>query len=192
VLTAALSRGRSPSRTYVGNDANEPTSGRFYASLEFRIHERYSPRNLANDIALVRLQSPVSGVTPIPYNTANLGPYEGQTVFRLGFGAVEGIEESGKGLKRSSSSSISQVDPETFTSAYNGTGTCFGDSGGPALLTINDTLSIVGVTSAGAICQEVDCDPCKAATTSLRVDTYGTWIDATLSDSAAIAVSTTD
>jgi secreted trypsin-like serine protease len=152
--------------------------------LEFKIHEGYGKSTLANDIALVRLQGPVSGVTPIPYNVEDLGPYEGQTVLHVGFGAVEGIEESGGGLKRSSRFAISRIYSEVFSSNYNGASTCFGDSGGPSFLTINDTLSIVGLTSAGEACQELNCDPCRTATTSTRVDAYATWIDAKLSEPA--------
>jgi secreted trypsin-like serine protease len=187
VLTAAhCLEDASPANTrfFVGSDANDLTGGTFYPAREFRIHEGYARRTLANDIALVHLQGPVDGVTPIPYNTADLGPYEGQALLHIGFGAVEGVQESGKGVKRSTSISISKLYSELFESAYNGTSTCFGDSGGPALLTIEDTVMIVGVTSAGAACFELGCDPCKTATTSTRVDAYAAWIDATLGESA--------
>ncbi|MGK2927845.1 MAG: S1 family peptidase [Lysobacterales bacterium] len=187
VLTAAhCFDNASPENTrfYVGNDANDRSSGTFYPVLEFKVHERYDKRSLENDIALVRLQRPVSGVTPIPYNIEDLGPYEGRSVFHVGFGAAEGIEESGRGLKRSRMFEISRLYTRSFSSNYNGTSTCFGDSGGPSLLTINDTLSIVGLTTAGDICQELNCDPCRTESNSIRVDAYAAWIDAKLSESA--------
>lgn len=187
VLTAAhCLEDASPSNTrfFIGNDANNPNSGTFYRALEFKVHEGYDPRYLEDDIALMRLQSPVTGVTPIAYNIANLVPYEGEVAFYVGFGAIEGIQESGSGLKRSTSFPITRVYTETFESAYNGTGTCFGDSGGPALLTINNAMAVVGVTSAGAACQGFNCDPCKTSTTSTRVDAYGTWIAGKLNEPA--------
>ncbi len=184
VLTAAHcleDTNPSGTRFYIGNDANNPNSGTFYRSLEFKIHEGYDDRSLENDIALVRLQSPVAGVPPIPYNVANLNPYEGQEAFYVGFGAVEGINETGSGVKRSTSFAITRVFQRVFESEYDGTGTCFGDSGGPALLSINGTQSVVGVTSAGAVGGG---DPCRTATISTRVDAYGTWIAGKLNEPA--------
>lgn len=190
VLTAAhCVEDVSPSNTrfYVGNNATNPRSGLSYLAAEFIIHERYAARYLAHDIALVRLQIPVKGVTPIAYNIASLDPHEGRLGVHVGFGAAEGIKESGKGIKRSSTLAITNLKAETFESPYNGASTCFGDSGGPTFLTINNVLSVVGLTSAGAICQGVDCDPCKTPTTSVRVDAYGAWISAKLKELASRA-----
>ena len=173
----------SQTRFFVGNDANNPNSGTFYRSLEFKIHAQYNPNSLENDIALVRLQTPVTGVTPIPYSVANLVPYEGDEAFYVGFGATEGYQESGGGLKRSTSFPISNVYAKAFDSDYTGTGTCFGDSGGPALLTINGALAVVGVTSAGAA-PNGGGDPCQTTTFSTRVDAYGTWIAGKLNEPA--------
>ncbi len=172
----------SQTRFYVGNNANNPNTGTFYRALEFKVHEQYDGRSLENDIALVRLQTAVTDVAIIPRSTANLNPYEGDVAFYVGFGATEGINESGSGLKRSTSFPISQVYSDVFESTYNGTGTCFGDSGGPALLTIGGTLSVVGVTSAGAACNGANCDPCKTATISTRVDAFSTWIAGKLNE----------
>jgi len=171
-------------RFYVGNDANNPNSGTFYRAQEFKVHEQYNAQRLENDIALVRLQSPVTGLTPIPYSVVSLVPHEGEVAFYVGFGATEGIQESGGGLKRSTSFPISNVYSGTFDSDYNGHGTCFGDSGGPALLTLNGALSIVGVTSAGAACNGPNCDPCQTSTFSTRVDAYAAWIASKLNEPA--------
>ncbi len=180
VLTAAhcLDAGLAVSqiRFYIGNDARDPNSGQFYRAAELIIHESYVSATLTNDIALVRLQSAVPGVTAIPFNVADLEPYEGQQALFVGFGAVEGVQESGSGLKRSASIALTSVYAEHVRSPYSGTGTCFGDSGGPALLAINNTTSVVALTSAGESCQGASCDPCRTATWSTRVDVHGEWI----------------
>jgi len=163
-------------RFYIGQNANNPNMDSFYRALELKVHEQYNPQFLENDIALVRLQTDVTGVDLIDYNVANLAPHEGEEAFYIGYGAVEGINESGSGVKRSTSFPISQVYAEQFESEYNGHGTCFGDSGGPALLTIGGALKVIGVTSAGAACNGANCDPCKTATTSTRVDAFAAWI----------------
>lgn len=166
----------SSTRFYIGSNANDPNSGLFYRALEFKVHEGYNDHTLENDIALVRLQSSVSEISPVPYSVANLYPYEGSEVKYVGFGATEGINESGAGVKRSTDVPITRVYSTVFDANYNGHGTCFGDSGGPAFLTINGTESVVGVTSAGAVCNTPGCDPCQTSTASTRVDAYATWI----------------
>lgn len=183
VLTAAhCLEDATPSRTlfFVGSDATDPASGAFYEVLAFTVHPGYNHRTLANDIALIRLQSPVDGVTPIPFNVEDLSPYQGRQLQQVGFGAIEGVQESGGGVKRTHLLSLTKLGDNWFDSAYNGASTCFGDSGGPTLMTIGGTWSIVGVISAGAACDEPGCDPCKVASTSVRVDVYRDWIEATL------------
>jgi len=171
-------------RFYIGNDANDPNSGTFYRSLEFKIHEQYDAQQLKNDIAMVRLQTSVTNVTPMVYSLANLVPYEGDVAFYVGFGATEGVNETGGGLKRSTSFPISNVYQQQFDSDYSGTGTCFGDSGGPSILTIGGAQKVVGVTSAGAACNGPNCDPCQTSTFSTRVDAYAAWIAGKLNEPA--------
>jgi len=185
VLTAAHcveDTAASQTRFYIGPDARPtnsgaaPTNGTFYAVSQLLPHPGYDPRGYSDDIALVKLSQPITDVAIFPHNTLDLDPYEGDTAFYVGFGAVEGIQESGSGLKRSTSFPISQVYDEDFRSAYNGTGTCFGDSGGPALLEVSGVVRVVGVTSSGEACSGWNCDPCKTATISTRVDAYADWI----------------
>jgi hypothetical protein len=175
-------------RFYVGNDAR-PTAmggapaGNYYKAAKFELTpapNQYDPNSLENDIALVQLQVavPANVATPMQFNASNLAPFEGQTAFYVGFGQTTGLDETGEtsGLKRSTSFPISTVYATQFQSEYDGHGTCFGDSGGPAVLTINGVQKVVGVTSSGLACQGFNCDPCKTATLSTRVDKYATWV----------------
>jgi len=174
----------SQTRFYVGNDARHtssgaaPSNGAFYRASRLIPHPNYDRRTLDNDIALVELQTavPANVATPMAYSTTNLAPYQGQNAFYVGFGQTTGLDENTSGVKRSTSTAITQVYSNQFQSNYNGSGTCFGDSGGPAILSINGVSSVVGVTSSGEACYGPNCDPCKTASYSTRVDRYATWI----------------
>jgi V8-like Glu-specific endopeptidase len=185
VLTAAhcvedMTAGRT--RFFVGANANNPNSGTFYKAARLIPHEQYNANSLSNDIALVQLQTSVVGVTPMAFNQTNLRPYQGQNAFFIGYGATEGVNESGSGVKRSVNAPISNVYNDVFVSNFspNNTGTCLGDSGGPSLLTINGTQYVIGVTSAGEACNGANCDPCRTPTTATRVDYQATWISGKL------------
>jgi MYXO-CTERM domain-containing protein len=185
VLTAAHcleDAAASTTRFYIGNDArprangSAPTEGTFHDVDRLVIHPQYNSRYLEHDIGLVRLRAPVSGVAPYPFLETNLAPYRGQAAFYVGFGATDGITERGSGLKRSTSMDISAVYTRTFLTEWGGSGTCFGDSGGPAFLTINGATIVVGLTSAGTACQGFNCDPCQTDSINTRTDAYAAWI----------------
>lgn len=180
VLTAAhcLEEVTVPrTRFFIGNNALEPGSGAFYQAAEFHPHPAYGPRTLKNDIALVRLETAVTHANPMPYNVADLSPFSGEAALYVGFGAIEGINESGRHLKRLRQFRISGLTSRQFVSQV---GTCFGDSGGPALLIIDGAEVVIGVIQAGEACFELGCDPCQMPATTTRVDPYAQWITATL------------
>lgn len=187
VITAAHcleDQSSSNVRFYIGNDSRHtangsaPTNGSFYRAAALHSHPNYNRRTLENDIALVQLQNavPANIATPMAYSTVNLAPYQGQNAFYVGFGQTNGFDEYSSGVKYSTSFAISQVYSTQFRSVYNGTGTCFGDSGGPAIININGVPSVVGVTSSGEAPSSPNGDPCKTASYSTRVDKYATWI----------------
>ncbi len=175
----------SQTRFFLGNDArrsntsNGPISGTLYAVDGVYPHAQYNDQSLANDIALVHLSAPISGTAAIATSTDY--PQVGSTATYIGFGATEGIGETGSGLKRSTTFPISYVysNEGVYVSNYNGTGTCFGDSGGPGLQQKNGVWKVIGLTSAGTGCapgESCDPDPCKRPTIHTRVDWYAGWI----------------
>lgn len=175
----------STTRFMVGNDARpnqagNPTNGTLYAVDAFYVHPQYNGSQIVNDIAIAHLSQPVPNAQIFEPNSTYLNQ-SGQTAFYVGFGAVEGVNESGSGLKRSTSFPISWIYNDTYISNFGASGTCFGDSGGPGLLSIGGSQKIIGITSAGAGCNpdtdpSCDPDPCKRATIHTRVDHYASWI----------------
>ncbi|TNF31472.1 MAG: trypsin-like serine protease [Deltaproteobacteria bacterium] len=175
----------SQTRFFLGNDArrsntyNGPIDGTLYAIDAVYPHSGYNDSSLANDIALVHLSSPITSTASIATSTDY--PQTGTTATYIGFGATEGISETGSGIKRSTTFPISYVysNEGVYVSDYNGTGTCFGDSGGPGLQQKSGVWKVIGITSAGTGCapgQTCDPDPCKRPTIHTRVDYYASWI----------------
>jgi len=176
-------------RFFVGTDARRaqgggPVNGTLHQVQSFHLHPQYNNATLAHDIALVRLSQPLNGVPTYATNASNLNAV-GQSAFYVGFGATEGVNSTGSGQKRSVSTPISWIYQDSYTSNFNGTGTCFGDSGGPGFLQFSGTWRIVGVNSAGVDCNpnvnpNCDPDPCRRMSIAVRVDHYATWLANTM------------
>jgi len=161
-------------RFYVGSDStgSQPI-GSFYQPDRFVIHPDYSATEQENDIALMHLSAPVTGVTTYAFNTLNLAPYVGDPAEYIGFGVSDGVNRSGGGVKRSTSMDIWTLYADTYYSEFNGGGICFGDSGGPGMLFIDGAWRVIGVNSAVAGPGEA---PCQEYYLSMRVDAYASWI----------------
>ncbi|MBT8494390.1 MAG: serine protease [Deltaproteobacteria bacterium] len=127
-------------------------------------HPGYNPSTIANDIAFVTLKTPAP-VEPMPVVTA-LGPNNvGDELIFVGYGASNGFQQSGSGIKRAVTMQLAQLGSTTFAYSDQGKNTCNGDSGGPAFLQQNGELFIAGVTSYGdQFCAQYGVDT--------RVDTY--------------------
>ncbi|MFO0745900.1 MAG: trypsin-like serine protease [Myxococcota bacterium] len=183
---------------YLGNDST-PTNngglpaGKFYQSDAFVPMPDYDTRTNENDVGLVHLKDAVTDVEISTVNTSDLAAFldawQGQSapnIITVGFGSVEGINESGSGPKRSTTITLDEVIPQSYVSKFVDTGTCFGDSGGPGFMEIDGQVRIVGVTSAGGNCpfNNPNCDPCTTETYSTRMDVYAAWINETISGAA--------
>lgn len=127
----------------------------------------------ANDIALVLLNFPQDPLLPIPLNdVAPLSDMVGQAYRHVGFGVYDragtGRDDNlADGRKRQGTTTISNVqNPDIVLSGDENLSVCFGDSGGPGLITVDDVEYVAGVhsyTSSG------DCFPPNGDT---RVDLY--------------------
>lgn len=111
-----------------------------------------------NDLALLKLSSPVNLPTlPIVGSRA---PVAGELINIYGYGVTENQNESNNttGVLRSGQMKISDVSSNFVDALYDGNGsnTCSGDSGGPALLDLNGKLGIAAVLSSGDV---INCTP---------------------------------
>lgn len=109
-----------------------------------------------NDIALIKLASPMTsrkryavhrGIPPVLSNMTLVG-YGATTAPSTGIGVLRKLATRSVTCQSVGSTAL-DANVMCFD-ANDGTGTCFGDSGGPALMETSAGLSVVGVTSFGA------------------------------------------
>ncbi len=119
-----------------------------------------------NDVGVAILAQPIT-ITPIPMNrTALVQADVGQPLRLVGYGIDDGNDQQGTsaGTKRVVSTPLTDYDDKLIDFGDASKGTCEGDSGGPAFMTIGGTEVIVGITSFGP-------QGCNGGSTDTRVDT---------------------
>jgi len=151
---------------------NNPTGGEIYNEIEEYIHHKNFNNDLANDIMVIKLKTPVTDdIVPIAYNTNANIPASGDTVRAIGIGADSSGGELTPTLEYVDLKSVDSVtcsaEWSDFDSIYgdNSIGfgkmcakelnvdTCQGDSGGPLFVDgFNPTL--IGITSYGIGCAD--------------------------------------
>ncbi len=133
-------------------------------------HPGYNAYNITNDIAVVHLSSDAP-VQPMGVVTSMDSSWVGTQLFFVGYGANNGYNQTGYGIKRAVWMSISGVSTGTFRYEDPGKNTCNGDSGGPAFYRAADgTYLVAGVTSYGdQYCAQYGVDT--------RVDAYLDFLD---------------
>jgi secreted trypsin-like serine protease len=141
---------------------------------ELSVHDSYDKFSISNDIGVVRLKTDITSVLPVPYLEPALGftaADENTLVLNLvGFGQDEN-GNSGVKLEAdvllNSVLSITQIDH-----LHSPEGICFGDSGGPALLTRNQISYKVG-----GVASYVTYPYCSDTGAHTRVDAFTTFIE---------------
>ncbi len=162
---------------FVGTRANRRESGRLHRVDEVFIHPAYKQRGGKRfyDIALMRLAEPIDDIPSFPIFRGSLIEHEGAELFYAGFGMTNPDEPGSSEVKYSKTLVLESVYSRTYVTRQQDGGVCFGDSGGPGLLTIDDVQYVVGVNSA-AIGQAV----CRGWSSQIRVDAFKSWIDETM------------
>ena len=168
---------------YVGNDATPtdgteyPAAGYLYQADAIYIHPGYDPVETQDDLAMMHLAKKALGVDITPLNLAALdGSLIGQEVLYVGFGVNNVGMGTGSGIKRAGTMPLVSFYPDTYLSKNEGTGICFGDSGGPGLLEIGGEWKIIGVNSSVAKDDETGAT-CYGYGIHTRVDAYLSWIN---------------
>lgn len=153
VLTAAHCTTGGVRRAQVagGNDFNQVAS-----VVQVFVHPGASSDNSANrirnDLAVMRLDQPLNLPTlPI---IASRSVEAGDIISILGYGLTEDKET---GELRSGEMEVSSNEGDSIVAIFGdeGSNTCFGDSGGPAIYSRDGLTGVVGVTSGGS---RAECD----------------------------------
>jgi secreted trypsin-like serine protease len=157
-------------QVFIGYDnasqMNDPS--KWLAVQETHYNMAFDANNLqgGQDVAVVILSQPTT-ITPITMNTTALVSSDVSQSLRLvGYGITSGSDTTGTtaGTKRVVSTPLKSYDSNFVRFGTSTKGTCEGDSGGPAFLTIGGQEVIVGITSYGQV-------GCTNGTSDTRVDT---------------------
>ena len=163
------------------------TAGRFtvggktYHTSHIYLHPGYEPSRLgddgADDIAIFELSEAVPNLDPLPLFQGT--PQVGDMLTLIGFGAggTGTIGSTGDfGTKRIGTTPIDRVSSTLLHWNFDNnseSNTAAGDSGGPALLSIDGSYFIAGITSGG----ELPDASLGDQSYDTRVDAYLDWID---------------
>jgi secreted trypsin-like serine protease len=138
---------------YPGTDLNDANSSTLRKVKEIHFHPDFDPSgvNLNSDIGVVILTDALD-VTPLRLNRAPLTQDSiGKEVRLIGYGIDTGSDTQGAsaGIKRQTTSVLHGFDDFIVQVGDSSHTTCEGDSGGPALLMIDNVETIVGITAYG-------------------------------------------
>ena len=177
VLTAAHcldAASRSNTDVYVGDDVVGQGYSQTSGAARLIQHPSWNGSvESGNDIALIQLDDPFSGITPaVLYDGPVNSSFENGDITYIGFG-ITGDGRGDSGTKRIVSVPIYDTDGLYIYTYDPGTNVCSGDSGGPAFAETDVGDVVAGVNSfvwgSGSPCND------GAGGTS-RVDRYIDWI----------------
>ena len=175
ILTAAhCVEGESASNTgvRVGNSASYAQGGTTYDAAEIITHPNYNGNTMNNDIALIRLEDPITfnnytqPVVLMCDQQVELGVEDpGEMSWITGWGEDEGTANNPNQLQvvsvpitTTSNYGNNQIDPDMIMAGYSDGGydSCQGDSGGPMVVLAADgeTFLQCGIVSWGYGCAE--------------------------------------
>jgi secreted trypsin-like serine protease len=167
-----------PERFLVISGDDFETSTTAFPVEAIQVNPGYDGTFAVDDVAVVRLDlGDVEPPPPIPALAASEDKlHVSDSLLLVGFGQTERSTENS--VRRHVSRAISGLDDDIVTySQQDGKGTCFGDSGGPALVTVNGTERVAAITSGGVGSAE-DCS--GGIGVSMRVSAFSGFIESAL------------
>ncbi|HWD05112.1 MAG TPA: trypsin-like serine protease [Amycolatopsis sp.] len=124
------------------------------------------------DVALLQLDSPVPGITPLTVN--RLAPATGQRLTLAGWGSVSAVDAKPSTKLQQGTVEVSSVGSTTLgvhgVAPAADTSACVYDSGAPYFLPAGTGGQLVSVETTGPAC------PHTSAETTARVDVIADWI----------------
>jgi V8-like Glu-specific endopeptidase len=157
---------------YNGPNFDQATQAQLWAVSETHFDAQFDTNNLngGHDIGVAILSKPAP-VTPIPFNRTPLDTtFVGQNVRFVGYGLDNAAAQTGAGIKRQTTTTLSDYTALLLHFTDGTHETCNGDSGGPAFMTVGGKEVIVGLTSFGDV-------NCNQGGYDTRVDALTSFVD---------------
>jgi secreted trypsin-like serine protease len=181
VLTAAhcvdpdVVGGNAKFSVLLGPVIDHPAASDYHSVAEVHYHPDFDKNDVTKggDIGVAVLDKALD-LPPRPMNRSHLTTEMiGQSARLVGYGQTSGTDTTGAtaGVRRVATTVMGSYTDKLVNFGTPGTGTCEGDSGGPAFMTVDGTEVIVGVVSFGdQACAELGVDT--------RVDVFAQdWVD---------------
>jgi V8-like Glu-specific endopeptidase len=157
---------------YPGSDFNQATQANVLAVKETHFDQQFDTNNLSggHDIGVAILASPIA-TPPLTMNRAPLtAAMQGQPVRFVGYGLDNAAAQTGAGVKRTTTTTLTDFNSVLVHFSDGTHETCNGDSGGPAFMTIGGVEQIVGLTSFGDV-------NCNTGGYDTRLDAMVSFVD---------------
>ncbi len=157
---------------FTGDNFNQANQANMLAVRETHFDPQFNTNQLdaGHDIGVAILENPVS-IAPLVMNRAPLTvAMQGQPVRLVGYGLDDSATQTGAGIKRQTSTTLTDYDQVLVHFSDGQHETCNGDSGGPAFMTFNGQEVIVGLTSFGD-------QNCNMGGYDTRVDAMVSFVD---------------
>lgn len=161
------------------------TSGTGFTSEYYEIasaqnHPGYGGNGggIRDDVGFAVLKAPATKVTPIPISSASMdSTWAKRKLLFLGYGLIQTQpKRQGTNQKYSVELPIRRVLSDRFEVYEPKKSICSGDSGGPALYSVDGRLRVVGVNSYVQGTQTKGQANCDGSGYCFRVDTYLAWM----------------
>ncbi len=203
ILTAAHCLFKKPYETKImyTNDMNDRQAqssevDRVLSHPQYKGESGLNQAHLDDDLALIKIK----GTKPADYRVLSLGevakdenPFD---IIAMGFGRTTGVDPEndsdaqGMGVLRKTEARAKSFDPQKnffVVDQTGGHGVCEGDSGGPAILKVDETYYAIGIAKAifradGKSISGPKIDGCQFQSAYLNIQYYLPWISAALAD----------
>jgi secreted trypsin-like serine protease len=131
----------------------------------------YNATASTDDIGVILLAAPLPGITPLPFlHTADESAWVGQSARIIGYGRTNASDANSAYAKYQATTTVASLSASYIVVGDTSKHDCTGDSGGPALVTVNGVETIVGVNSIGPT-------NCTSASSFTRLDLVASWVE---------------
>ena len=154
---------------YIGGaDAGDPSTGTLYGVAGITIHSSYDGTPGEDDLAVIELDQPVSGIAPATRNTQALSSGSYNTT-------VIGFDTANFEVKRIAYPTIDSIDTSTLAATSDAAN--LGDAGSAAFYDFAGDGSdwrLIGIAASAA---PSGSDPYVGPSEYMRIDAYDAWFD---------------